>query len=108
MTEFIGLLKLVVGCSSLLFLATLVLLALPQSRLRATGLEMVKWALVAGLVLLIFSPLDLLPGLPIDDVFYLIGVILTGKSALNSRDTRLLYDEAERAELRRRAEGGQP
>ncbi|MBK9118167.1 MAG: hypothetical protein IPM18_00985 [Phycisphaerales bacterium] len=106
MIEFIGLLKLVVGCSSLLFLATLVLLALPQSRLRATGLEMVKWALVAGLVLLIFSPLDLLPGLPIDDVFYLIGVILAGKSAFSSRDTRLLYTQAEQAELRSRVDGG--
>ena len=107
MSEFISLLKLVVGCSSLLFLATLVLLAWPNGRLRATGLEMIKWAVVVGLILLTFSPLDLLPGLPIDDVFYLIGIILTGKSALGSRDTRLLYMQAEQAELRRRAEGGQ-
>lgn len=107
MSEFISLLKLVVGCSSLLFLATLVLLAWPSGRLRATGLEMVKWALVAGLVLLTFSPLDLLPGIPVDDVFYLIGIILTGKSALGNRETRLLYTQAEQAELRRRAEGGQ-
>lgn len=107
MSEFISLLKLVVGCSSILFLATMILLAWPNGRLRATGLEMVKWALVAGLILLVFSPLDLLPGLPVDDVFYLIGVILAGKSALGSRETRLLYTQAEQAELRRRAEGGQ-
>lgn len=112
MVEFIGLLKLVVGCSSLLFLTFLVLLALPQSKLRAVGLEVSKYAMVAGLILMIPNPADVVPDvIPVlgfaDDLGYIVAAIAAFRSARGNRQTRLLYDEAERAELRRRAEGGQ-
>lgn len=105
MAEFFSLLKLVVGCSTLVFVVTLVLLALPPSKLREVGIECVKWGVVAGLVVLTFSPIDLLPGLPLDDLVYIVGAILTGKSALGSREKRRVYDEIEMAELRQRAKG---
>ncbi|QOJ13981.1 MAG: hypothetical protein HRU75_04715 [Planctomycetia bacterium] len=105
MAEFFSFLKVFVGCSTLLFLAMLILLALPASRLRTVGLELTKYAMVFGLVVLLCSPLDLLPGLPIDDLFYVIGAILTGRSALKDRESRHLFDEIEMAELRQRAKG---
>ncbi|GMU37834.1 MAG: hypothetical protein KJ057_09065 [Phycisphaerae bacterium] len=105
MSEFFTFLSTLVVCSTLIFNVTLVLLALPPSKLREVGIECVKWGVVAGLVVLTFSPLDLLPGLPIDDLVYIIGAILTGKSAFGSREKRRLYDEIEMAELRQRAKG---
>jgi len=112
MAEFFSFLKLFVGCSTLLFLTMLILLALPQSKLRAVGLEVAKYAMAAGLVLMVASPADVIPDvIPVlgfaDDIGYIVAAIAAFRSARGDRQTRLLYDEAEQAELRRRAEGGQ-
>lgn len=103
MSAFFSLVQACVICGTILFLTLLVLLSLPQSKLRAVGLEMTKWTVVAGLALLVVSPLDLLPGLPIDDLAYIAGAIATGRSALGERRKRLLFEEAEIAELQERA-----
>lgn len=112
MAEFFSFLKVFVGCSSLLFLTFMVLLALPQSKLRAVGLEVAKYAVAAGLLLLVPSPVDVLPDVVpgvgwFDDIGYIVAAIAAFRSARGDRQTCLLYDEAEQAELRRRAEGGQ-
>lgn len=106
MTAFFSFLKVVIECGTVLLIVMMVLLSLPACKLRAVGLELTKYAIVVGLVILVFSPLDLLPGLPFDDALYVIGAIMAGRSALKSRETRLLYDEAEMAELRSRTQGG--
>ncbi|MBK9119735.1 MAG: DUF1232 domain-containing protein [Phycisphaerales bacterium] len=108
MAEFFSFLKLFVGCSTLLFLAMLILLALPQSKLRAVGLELTKYATAAGLVLMCVSPLDVVPDVvPVlgfaDDIAYIIGAIAAVRSGLGEREKRKLYDEIELQELRDKA-----
>lgn len=100
MSEFFSFLKVFIGCSTVLFMVMLVLLALPQSRLRCVGLEMTKWLLAAGMAVLVASPADLIPFLPVDDIGYVIAGICAAKSALGERQKRLLYEEVELAELR--------
>lgn len=112
MAEFFSFLKVLIGCGSLVFLTFLVLLALPQSRLRTVGLECAKYVVAGALLLLIPSPMDVapdaIPGIGwLDDIGYAIASIAAFRSARKEGKTRALYDEAERAELRRRAEGGQ-
>jgi len=108
MAEFFSFLKLFVGCSTLLFLAMLILLALPQSKLRAVGLELTKYALAAGLVLLIPSPVDVIPDVVpgigwLDDIGYIVAAISAVRSGLGEREKRKLYDEIELQNLRDRA-----
>lgn len=98
MSEFFGFLKLFMICSTVFFVATAVLLALPQSRLRSVGLEMTKWALVFGLIVLTISPADIipdvLPGLGFaDDLGYIIAAICTAKSALQERKRRKALED---------------
>jgi len=99
MSEFLSVVKMFMVCGTLVAIAMIVLLSMPQSRLRAVGLEVTKWAMVGGLVLLIFSPLDLLPGLPIDDLIYLIAAIASGGSAVEDRKRRLLIEQAELSQI---------
>lgn len=97
MSEFLSLLKVIFLCGTVFFIAMLVLLALPQSRLRSVGLECAKWLLTGGLLLLTISPLDVIPDVvPIigwgDDIAYVIGAICTAKSALKERRERALME----------------
>lgn len=108
MSEFFGFMRMLVGCGALLFIVTLVLLALPPSRLRCVGLEMTKWAMSIGLVLLCPSPIDVIPDVIVpvgwlDDVGYLVGAWYSAKSAMDERKKRRLYEEVELNELRHRA-----
>ncbi len=108
MAEFFSFLKVFVGCSTLLFLAMLILLALPQSKLRAVGLELTKYALAAGLFLLVPSPVDVVPDVVpgigwLDDIGYLVAAIAAVRSGLGERKKRLLYDEIELQNLRDQA-----
>lgn len=110
MAEFFSFLKVFVGCSTLLFLAMLILLALPASRLRTVGLELLKYAVAVGLVLLCASPVDVLPDVVpvvgwLDDIGYIVAAIASVRSGLGERKKRLIYDEIEMAELRQRAKG---
>lgn len=110
MAELFSFLKVFVGCSTLLFLAMLILLSMPASRLRAVGLELLKYALAAGLLLMLPLPIDVIPDVVpalgfADDIAYLIGAIAAVRSGLGERKKRLIYDEIEMAELRERAKG---
>lgn len=111
MAEFFSFLRFFVGCSSLLFIVMLVLLALPQSRLRCVGLEIAKWALCVGLLILLPSPLDVIPDVVpgvgwLDDIGYIVAAIGSARSALGERKKRALYEEIELDELRERAKRG--
>lgn len=93
MSEFFSLLKVVAICGTVFFIATLVLLALPQSRLRSVGLEVTKWAMAAGLGLMIASPIDVVPDVvPVvgwaDDLGYLVGAICAIRAAISERKQR--------------------
>lgn len=103
MSEFFSLLKLIVFCGTLFFIATVVLLSLPQSRLRSVGIEIVKWAAVGVLAILVVSPIDLLPGVPFDDIAYILGALASGNSAVEDRKKRLLMEQAELEALGARA-----
>ncbi|MGE3424786.1 MAG: hypothetical protein AB7N24_22275 [Dehalococcoidia bacterium] len=108
MSEFFGFLQTALACGTLFGLVFLVLLALPQSRLRCVGLEVAKWALCAGMVLLIVSPIDFLPGIPLDDIAYVIGAFVAGRSALGEGQKRKLYDAVELSELQARVKDVTP
>lgn len=100
MAEFFDFLKVFVKCGTVFFVVTTTLLALPQSKLRSVGLEMSKWALVCGLLLLVPSPIDCLPDVVpgagwLDDIGYIIGAICTAKSAMNERKRRTMLEELE-------------
>ena len=108
MGEFFGFLKVAMGCGTLFFVVMLVLLALPQSRLRCVGLEMAKWFLAGMLLLLMPSPVDVIPDVVpvvgwLDDIGYLLGAIAAVRSALSEREKRKLYDEIELSELQTRS-----
>ncbi len=60
--------KFAMGCSTLLGIAFLVLLALPRSQLRAASLEAVSWASMAFSGLYVLSPFDVIP-----DVIPIVG-----------------------------------
>lgn len=98
MSEFFSLLKIVAVCGTVLFLAFMVLLSLPQCRLRAVGVECSKWALAVGLALLVPSPVDVIPDVVpgigwLDDVGYIAGAVCAAKSALNDRRKRLASEQ---------------
>jgi uncharacterized membrane protein YkvA (DUF1232 family) len=93
MAEFFSFLKVFVTCGTVFFVVMLVLLSLPQSRLRCAGLEMAKWALACGLLLLLPSPIDVVPDVvPVlgwaDDLAYVVGALGAVKGALNERKKR--------------------
>jgi len=100
MAEFFSFLKMIVVCGTIFFITTTVLLAMPQSKLRSVGLEMSKWALACGLLLLVPSPLDVIPDVaPVigwgDDVAYLIAAGFAAKSALAEHSRRSLLEDLE-------------
>jgi len=108
MSEFFSFLRMVVGCGTLLLLAMLILTALPQSKLRTVGLELTKYALAAGLFLLVPSPVDVVPDVVpgigwLDDIGYLAAAIASVRSGLGERTKRKLYDEIELQNLRDQA-----
>ncbi|QDV90560.1 hypothetical protein RAS2_16400 [Phycisphaerae bacterium RAS2] len=100
MAEFFGFLKVFVMCGTVFFITMTVLLALPQSKLRSVGLEMSKWALVCGLLLMVPSPVDVLPDVVpgigwLDDIGYILGAICAANSAMSERKRRTMLEEAE-------------
>lgn len=100
MSEFFSFLKVFAICGTVFFVATTVLLSLPQSRLRSVGMEMSKWALVCGLLLMVPSPVDVLPDVMpgigwLDDIGYILGAIGAAKGAMNERKRRAMWEEAE-------------
>lgn len=112
MEAFFSFLKVFVLCGSLLFIAMLVLLSLPQSKLRCVGLELAKWAMCAGLILLVPLPIDavpdVVPGLGIvDDLGYIVAAVAAARSALADGKKRKLYEEIELNNLQDQARKGE-
>ncbi len=108
MAEFFSFMKMLMVCGTVFFIVTLVLLSMPQSRLRYVGMEMIKWVAAIGLVLMVPLPIDVLPDvLPpityIDDLGYIVMAIVSARSAMGDRRKRALIEEAELAELRSRS-----
>lgn len=100
MSEFFSFLKVFAICGTVFFIATAVLLSLPQSKLRSVGMEMSKWALVCGLLLMVPSPVDVLPDVVpgigwLDDIGYILGAIAAAKGAMSERKRRAMWEEAE-------------
>lgn len=97
MTQFFSMVKFLAGCGTVIFIATLILMALPQCKLRSIGLEMTKWVIAGGLVLLIPSPVDaipdVLPGIGwVDDIGYALGAVAAAKSAMKEHRSRQYMD----------------
>lgn len=100
MSEFFSFLKVFMVCGTIFSIATLVLMAMPQSKLRSVGLEISKWALACGLLLLVPSPIDVVPDvLPVlawvDDAAYIVCAIGAAKGAMGERKRRTLMEEIE-------------
>lgn len=108
MAEFFSFLKIFTMCGTVFFITTLVLLAQPQSMLRSVGLEMTKWAMACGLLLLVPSPVDVIPdvipGLGwLDDIGYIIAAIGTAGSALGEREKWAYLEELELQQVKSNA-----
>lgn len=108
MSDFFNFLSVFATCGTVFFVAMLVLLALPKSKLRSIALELMKYAFAAGLFLLLPSPVDVIPDvLPLvgwaDDLAYLIGGVAAVKSGLKDRKQRAFEQECENARLARLA-----
>lgn len=116
MAEFFAFMKILIGCGTIVFLTMMVLLALPQSRLRLVGLELAKWALALGFLVMIPSPLDVVPDVAppftyVDDLGYLVAAIAAIKSARADGRKRKLMEEIELSEMQARkdsASSGSP
>src|SRR5205809_316364 len=109
MAEFFSFLKIFVACGTVFFIVMLILLALPQSRLRCVGLEMGKWALACGLLLMVPSPVDVVPDVVpvigwVDDLAYVVGAIAAVRGALGERKKRALYESIEMSDLVEKAQ----
>jgi len=116
MAAFFEFMKVLVGCGTILSLTMLVLLALPQSKLRLVGLELTKWVMAFGLLIMIPSPVDVVPDVAppftyVDDIGYLVAAIAAIKSARSDGRKRKLMEEIELAEMQAQkdaATSGQP
>ncbi|MGH7243426.1 MAG: YkvA family protein [Phycisphaerales bacterium] len=112
MGEFFSFLRCLMFCGTVFFLAMLVLLALPKSRLRSVGVEISRWVVAGFLLLMVPSPVDLIPDvIPgigwLDDIGYLAGSVCAVRSALNLRRRRLELEEDEASQLPSRRSGGE-
>lgn len=74
---------------------------------RAVANEQRNYVILWTCAILLVSPIDLVPFLPIDDVFYVIFGLRAGRSILLARRFRRVYREYEEALVRRMA-GLQP
>ncbi|MGD9689526.1 MAG: DUF1232 domain-containing protein [Phycisphaerales bacterium] len=98
MTEFISLLKTIVICGTVFFIAFIGALALPQSKLRSVVLETVKWLVTAALLLLTISPIDVVPDVVpvlgwVDDLGYIVGGVMAARSAWQEHQKRALMQD---------------
>lgn len=80
-------------CASIISVTFMVLLALPQSKLRSICIEIFQYFLAAGLVLLVLSPIDPIPDLifPVgflDDIGYIAGAFAAIRAAQKQRQER--------------------
>lgn len=85
MAEFfgnlVGCVKLVIICASILFALVVILLALPRSRFRYFFFELLGWLTASTSTVLLVSPIDALPFIPVDDVGYGIAAVTGGVMA---------------------------
>jgi uncharacterized membrane protein YkvA (DUF1232 family) len=91
MSEMFGVIKLIIMCGTLLFLAFAALLSMPKSKLRAVLMQIVGWGIVAFCIIYGLSPVDIIPeallgplGL-IDDVAAIGVAIGAGSAAMQAR-----------------------
>lgn len=85
-------------CGSIMMIAFMILLSLPQSKLRSVGMEVGKWAMVLAFGILLISPIDFIPDvIPLlgwgDDIGYIVAGIAAAQSALKERRERQLIED---------------
>ena len=80
MTNIFDVLVTLFFCMMLGGIAVIILLAIPNSRLRSCVREAAKYFVAIILAVLIVSPLDLIPMIPVDDIAYLFGSIAAVKA----------------------------
>jgi uncharacterized membrane protein YkvA (DUF1232 family) len=108
MEEIGSIIRMMVGCGTLLGLAFMGLLAMPKCKLRAVLMQIVGWATTVFCIVYGISPIDIVPealfgpfGL-IDDLVAVGIAIASGSAAMQSgRDLKAL-EEAESAPRKRR------
>ena len=84
-------LKITILCMTALLITLGVLLSLPRSRLRSIFSEGLGWGAMTANGALLASPLDLIPLVPLDDVFYLAGIVLCALLIRHERHLRSAY-----------------
>ncbi len=85
-------------CGTVLTIAFLILMALPQSKLRSVGMEIGKWIMAALCAILVISPIDIIPDvIPVlgwgDDIGYVVAAVAAARSAWKERQERQLMEE---------------
>lgn len=108
MSEFFGFLKVLILTGAGFGAFTLILLALPKSRLTSLALEFSKYAGAGLCVILLPLPIDVIPDvIPVvgwaDDIAYVVGAWTAVSSGLGDRKQRRFEQACENARLAREA-----
>lgn len=95
MSSFFGTMQVMVVCLTIIFLACAILLALPKSKLRSCVGEALKYVAALILLVLVVSPVDVLPDvIPLlgwsDDLGYIAAAVAAVYSARKEREQRRL------------------
>ena len=108
MNDLFALLRVGLIAGSVLLVVGLVLLALPQSKLRTVATETLKYVVAVFLVVLAISPIDVLPDVvPVlgwaDAVAYLGGAWAAVASAMGDRKQRRFMQDCVNAKMAKEA-----
>jgi len=82
MSSFFGMVNLLITCGTLLAISMMVLLSLPESRLRDVAIQIVGWLFAAFCAFVIASPLDIAPDfIPVIGMIDDVGAAVAGVSS---------------------------
>ena len=93
MADLFSTIQMLIICATVFGIVFMVMLAMPQSKMRSYLLEAMKYLLAMGMLVLVISPIDLLPdilpGLGFgDDLGYIAAAIASISSARKERQER--------------------
>ena len=95
MSGFFETIQMLTQCATVFAVVFVILIAMPQSKLRSICVELMKYVFAGLCCLLIMSPIDIVPDFlvgpgQIDDLGYIVAAILAVRSGINDHQQRRL------------------